>query len=879
MSSCREQSGSGGIGGGGSYEPLGTHENFFSDTDKSNRDVTQDFKPWNMMEYIDTNENVDQRINRAALTPIKYRFKLASQYPLKRTAGSSTKRITKKRRASGMGLGVFRHRFSSPHKKFLYSSPSKLSPSKRQWLDKKTPNRHAFHKRGLRIEAATPRLVHDQRPFQGTNPSTTALDTRGIRIEAAESHLVDENRPLMRSNTSTPAFDNRGHRIKAAEPPFALNQRPLMGSDPSSDYNVDNSNIAHDQNNKISKLEDQVTSMEKETGHWRCLYISEQNHCHTLMDEVQQKDKEIQRLNEEAQKNKERVDKIIHGLNISEVISDSPASNPSVIDQHQISPGTSNLGSSKIHQNGTFMSDDALKSFSNMVASSVVKEATKALNERQTDFAYGIGLSGNQVDLVSRVLTNETTDQRNKRRNKDNITGQNKRRKVSTSVSKEAESNDIVQCVTNICNRMGIERPLTKEAIEKCEALGKSKKYTGFWRSVAHEWNGGDMAETPKRCHLQTDLKTLYAQKMNIELGNPEGRVKPRDLHAEVDLPSGEKYTINFPAPIVPRSEKCRQKRNQQRRGNANPASGPGFTKLDLQKLQKIPKELEDDRDNMIRAMQVAGMHGKKASEVNWEHLIQVPFTAQDGQQSTLQERHRGWENTALLAFMFQRLYENRLESEAHKAFGAVPSDDDVRQWAFNEDCYIGQEVRFRHDDGTTVDMRVLHIRAVVLLFLQQCHIDGVLKKPDNPLEPREFKDVCNWKDATNAAKKSVCCCCYKLANDHLNFELAKALFGTVPMMWAVSQNMSETKLNYDLMNTTDSLLHDYLKEPIEIYDKNGEVFATYDVSKWKSVIGDAHYNEVRVLIVSSDMNAIVPLRSTSVTPLGHYNSKLLRFS
>ena len=738
-----------------------------------------------MMEFIDISENVEQRTNRAGITPIKFRHRLSSLKIMKTMDGSSTRKIMKKRRSTGIGVGVFRHRFSSPHKKKWYKSPSsKSSPGKRQWLKTVT-----------------------------TNQST--LDERGFRTEAAEPHLAHDHRPPMDSNPSTDTY-------------------------------VDNANLTHEQkNDKISSLESQVTSMEKDIGRWRCHYLSEQNECYELMNQVQQKDEEIHRLNEEARRNKERVDKILQNLNISGITSDIPASIPSGITQNQQSLGVLNSGNSDIHQNGTFMSKGALQSLSTAVAKSTVQAVTSALKERQTDFAYGSGLSGNQVDMMSRVLTNETSKETTERKEKEFQPGKNKRRKISKEVLKEAKTKDIVECVKTICDSMDIEQPFTIEAIEACERKGQQKNHKGFWCSVAAEWNERDESKKAKGTHLTTDLKSLYAEKMNILLKKPEGRPKPRELQADVDLPDGGKCSITFTAPVVPRSVKCRDNRNKHRRGNANPASGPGFSKLDLQKLQKIPQKLTDDRDNMIRAMEAADMSGKKASEVNWEHVIQTKFTADDGRITTLQDRHSGWENTTLLAYMFQRIYENRLESEVHKAFGEVPSDAEVRKWAFNEDCYIGQEVRFRHDDDTTVDMRVLHIRAVVLLFLQQCFIDGVLKKPDDPHEPREFKDVCNWKDATNAAKKSVCCCCYKLANDPSNFIPAKALLGTVPLMWAVSQNMSETKLNYDLVNTTDGLLHEYLKEPIQIHDMDGKVFATYDFSKWKSVIGDAHYNEV----------------------------------
>eukprot|EP00617_Octactis_speculum_P002075 CAMPEP_0185794580 /NCGR_PEP_ID=MMETSP1174-20130828/160091_1 /TAXON_ID=35687 /ORGANISM="Dictyocha speculum, Strain CCMP1381" /LENGTH=340 /DNA_ID=CAMNT_0028489819 /DNA_START=90 /DNA_END=1109 /DNA_ORIENTATION=+ len=150
----------------------------------------------------------------------------------------------------------------------------------------------------------------------------------------------------------------------------------------------------------------------------------------------------------------------------------------------------------------------------------------------------------------------------------------------------------------------------------------------------------------------------------------------------------------------------------------------------------------------------------------------------------------------------------------------------------------------FRDADGATVPMRVLHIRAVLLMHLQKAAINGSLKKPDHPDVPVKFKNLMDWKDATNALKRSLCACCLRFAQDSTRFNDVRGTSGNAPIHWALSQDMPETKENHAFMNAADSLLREHLTEPLVIHDADGAVFGTFDCSDWQSVIGDCHSNE-----------------------------------
>jgi hypothetical protein len=185
------------------------------------------------------------------------------------------------------------------------------------------------------------------------------------------------------------------------------------------------------------------------------------------------------------------------------------------------------------------------------------------------------------------------------------------------------------------------------------------------------------------------------------------------------------------------------------------------------------------------------------------------------------------------------------LDSEAEAAFGVKPSDEEARSWAVNGDCYVGHIMSFRDADGATVPMRVLHIRTVLLMHLQKAAINGSLKKPDHPDVPVKFKNLMDWKDATNALKRSLCACCLRFAQDSTRFNDVRGTSGNAPILWALSQDMPETKENHAFMNAADSLLREHLTEPLVIHDADGALFGTFDCSDWQSVIGDCHSNEV----------------------------------
>jgi len=164
-------------------------------------------------------------------------------------------------------------------------------------------------------------------------------------------------------------------------------------------------------------------------------------------------------------------------------------------------------------------------------------------------------------------------------------------------------------------------------------------------------------------------------------------------------------------------------------------------------------------------AMGAAGyqdaMSTGKLGEVKWDDVIKAEFTPPGRSEATsLTAIHNKFPNPQLLARLFQRFAEGRLDSEAEAAFGVKPSDEEARSWAVNGGCYVGHIMSFRDADGATVPMRVLHIRVVLLMHLQKAAINGSLKKPDNPDVPVKFKNLMDWKDATNALKRSLCACC-----------------------------------------------------------------------------------------------------------------------
>jgi hypothetical protein len=80
---------------------------------------------------------------------------------------------------------------------------------------------------------------------------------------------------------------------------------------------------------------------------------------------------------------------------------------------------------------------------------------------------------------------------------------------------------------------------------------------------------------------------------------------------------------------------------------------------------------------------------------------------------------------------------------------------------------------------------------------------------------------------------------------DSTRFNDVRGTSGNAPILWALSQDMPETKENHAFMNAADSLLREHLTEPLVIHDADGALFGTFDCSDWQSVIGDCHSNEV----------------------------------
>ena len=245
-------------------------------------------------------------------------------------------------------------------------------------------------------------------------------------------------------------------------------------------------------------------------------------------------------------------------------------------------------------------------------------------------------------------------------------------------------------------------------------------------------------------------------------------------------------------------------------------------------------------------AMDAAGISEGNLKDANWNDVIKQDFRHPDGYTTTLINIHKSWEERPeLLACLFQRLAEGRLDSEAEKAFGPCPSDKEARDWAIEGNIYVGHVVNFLNADGNTVTMRVLHIRVILLMYLQKAAINGTLKRPVDASKPMKFRNLMDWKDATNCLKRSLCACCLKFSRDSERFNSACETKGSPPLLWSIGHDMPETKANHNVMNIADSLLREQLREPLVVHDSTGGVFGTYDCSQWQSLIGDAHSNEV----------------------------------
>lgn len=392
-----------------------------------------------------------------------------------------------------------------------------------------------------------------------------------------------------------------------------------------------------------------------------------------------------------------------------------------------------------------------------------------------------------------------------------------------------------------MCEKLNVQSPTSIDEIEKLETEGRSRcsgkknACSGFWTAVADEWEKNN---TSAKRSYTTDLKALYCEKLNITRSAPIARARHVRVSIPVEAPWGETIilddiTING----LPSAEYCSKLMEGKIKGDNMPRPRRAFNVLQLQMLQQIPQKLIDSRSHLEAILEKISIEGQLPLGFDFTSVLSIEL---EGWTQTLGEKHPTWKHE-LLAHLFKRVHEERYDSEIEAAFGVAPTDDEAREWAKNEDVYVGEVVEFLHEDGTVVEARVMHIRVVLLMYLQEAANNGYLKKPTDPFLRRFLKNIMEWKDATNTANRSLCLGCLKLAPDPENFSSGS---GTDPLIWTVCPDMPETKENYEILNTLFVLLRGEL-DTMHVVDENGEISATFDCSNYGSAIGDAHACEV----------------------------------
>lgn len=483
--------------------------------------------------------------------------------------------------------------------------------------------------------------------------------------------------------------------------------------------------------------------------------------------------------------------------------------------------------------------------FGRRCAEGAMNATKEHMGKRAIDYSHALGLSQHKITDIDRVLTTETAQETRKRKAQETDSN---RRKIPAMIRtteerriKDNNGNDIVSCVQRVCEKLNVQSPTSIDEIEKLETEGRSRcsgkknACSGFWTAVADEWEKNNTSA--KRIYT-TDLKALYCEKLNITRSAPIARARHVRVSIPVEAPWGETIilddiTING----LPSAEYCSKLMEGKIKGDNMPRPRRAFNVLQLQMLQKIPQKLIDSRSHLEAILEKISIEGQLPLGFDFTSVLSIEL---EGWTQTLGEKHSTWKHE-LLAHLFKRVHEERYDSEIEAAFGEAPTDDEAREWAKNEDVYLGEVVEFLHEDGTVVEARVMHIRVVLLMYLQEAANNGYLKKPTDPFHRRFLKNIMEWKDATNTAKRSLCLGCLKLAPDPENFSSGS---GTDPLIWTVCPDMPETKENYEILNTLFVLLRGEL-DTMHVVDENGETSATFDCSNYGSAIGDAHACEV----------------------------------